>query len=90
MTAQRDKGREQKERRQALEQVRGAVQDVKQRINAAENTFQTAVDDVLVESCVYELKALQARYDYLIKTARAIARGDDGGAGDTQKTRGRG
>jgi len=57
---------EEPERNELIE----ALQDTGERLRLAEIGFNNVSDPELVESCVYEIASLQARYNYLIKKAR--------------------
>ena len=46
------------------------ISDIKERIKSATSKFNNESDEDLIEACIYELKANEARYDYLIKIAK--------------------
>ena len=62
---QRDRGAERRHLQQCLERVR-------MELNQAYTAFNMADDADLVESCVFEINALRARYNYLLKQAKWI------------------
>jgi hypothetical protein len=43
---------------------------INEKLNRQNKLFDLAEDDDLIEAIIYEQKALQLRYDYLIKKAR--------------------
>lgn len=56
------------ERRQLLE----SMADTRRALNQAYNSFNTHSDPDLVESCVYEINALQSRYAYLARQMKEL------------------
>ena len=57
---------EQREHREILDAVREALEQLKQ----ANQAFENASEPELVEACVYEIKAIQARYAFCLRMAR--------------------
>lgn len=51
-------------------QLQECLERVREELNQAYTAFNMADDDDLVESCVFEINALQARYNYLLKQAK--------------------
>lgn len=45
---------------------------VKAQIQNAETHFELESDNDLIESTIYEMEALKARYRYLVKSAKAV------------------
>ena len=63
------KGRNSKEdtsRTQLLSQL----QEVVSQLSRAYTNFNSSADPDLIESCVYEINSLQARYGYLLRSAK--------------------
>ncbi len=58
-------GREEEKR-----QLRRCMEDVRRSLNQAYTAFNMADDADLIESCVFEINALQARYNYLVKQVK--------------------
>lgn len=56
------------ERRALLE----SMADTRKALNQAYNSFNTHSDPDLVESCVYEINALQSRYAYLARRMKEL------------------
>ena len=50
-----------------------AIREVCALIEQVENRFAFETDPDLIESCVYELQSLQARYRYLLRESRMNA-----------------
>lgn len=50
-----------------LEEIRSTVNQ----INSARLWFETESDEDLIDSCVYQLEALEARYRYLLRVAKS-------------------
>lgn len=48
------------------------IEAVKNSLNAVSERFEYQSDPDLVEACIYEMKALAARYRYLTKEARRL------------------
>lgn len=46
------------------------IEAVKQGLNSVSSRFEFQSDPDLVESCIYEMQALTARYRYLLREAR--------------------
>ena len=57
---------QEKERREALEGLRETADG----LALARDKFNNAAEPELVEACVYEINALQARYAYFLRLAR--------------------
>ena len=51
-------------------QLQESLERVRLELNQAYTAFNMADDEDLVESCVFEINALQARYNYLLKQAK--------------------
>jgi len=49
--------------------IRNELDHTLERLRAVEDAFNTVVDEKLIESCIYEQKALLLRVEYLIKLA---------------------
>ena len=56
------------ERRTLLE----SMADTRRALNQAYGSFNSHVDPDLVESCVYEINALQSRYAYLARQMKEL------------------
>ncbi len=48
----------------------GAIADVRRDMEVARNGFQNASEPELVDAAAFEIKALEARYSYLLRLAR--------------------
>lgn len=53
-----------------LRQLQACMESVRLELNRAYTAFNMADDADWVEACVYEINALQARYNYLVKQAK--------------------
>ena len=53
-------------------QLQESLERVRLELNQAYAAFNMADDADLVESCVFEINALKARYNYLLKQAKWI------------------
>ncbi len=49
-----------------------AIQDIQARLVCARQGFESATDEALVDSYIFEITALQKKYDYFIKTAKEM------------------
>lgn len=48
-------------------QLQRCMEEVRRSLNQAYTAFNMADDDDWIESCVFEINALQARYNYLVR-----------------------
>lgn len=48
------------------------INQTKMALEAAYSNFENVVDPDLIDSCIYELNAIQNRYRFLIKQAKAV------------------
>jgi|GEM_PF-6918861 len=55
-----------------LLELRVQLNDTRRRIASANNYFNFTRDPELVEACVLEIKALEKRYEYLLRIYREI------------------
>lgn len=55
-----------------LRQLQNCLETVRRELDRAYTAFNMADDADLVESCVFEINALQARYNYLFKQAKYL------------------
>ena len=46
------------------------IEETKFALQNAQNRFESVVDDDLIDSCIYETRALESQYQYLLKKAR--------------------
>ena len=56
-----------------IAQLEESLQEVRSRLAQAYAGFNFADDGELVESYVYEIQALQARYSYLLRRRKALS-----------------
>jgi hypothetical protein len=63
-------GRKQDNQVSGQSELISALQETGERLRLAEIGFNSVSDPELVDSSVYEIASLQARYNYLIKKAR--------------------
>ncbi len=61
--------------RSAAAELQRELRDTAQALRRAYERFNYVCDPELVESCVFEINALQAKYNYLIRLARGQAEG---------------
>lgn len=57
-------------REEEKKELQDCLEEVRRRLNQAYVAFNMADDADWIESCVFEINALQARYNYLIKQAK--------------------
>lgn len=60
----------QSEREDEKQELQACMEEVRRSINQAYVAFNMADDTDLIEACVFEINALQARYNYLVKQAK--------------------
>ncbi len=59
-----------KEQEQEKQELLESLRQTREELRWARNAFNNAVEPELVEACVYEINALQARYAYFLRQAR--------------------
>ena len=64
------KRREIKARRAELKRVSDEITSIRRDLSEAWDVFNSTTDPALTEACIYEINALRARYDHIIKGAR--------------------
>lgn len=47
------------------------IEDVKKAMDTAYTNFENLTEPELIDSCIYELQAIQMRYQYLLNLAKA-------------------
>ena len=63
-------GQKSARREEEQRQLQSCMEEVRRSLNQAYTAFNMADDADWVESCVFEINALQARYNYLLKQAK--------------------
>ena len=53
------------------QEILGALRETQRALSHAYLAFDDAVDPELVESCIYEIRSLQARINYLLRRMKA-------------------
>lgn len=56
----------------AREELLNEIEDIKRSLATAHSNFEYACDPDLVDSCIYEVNAIQHRYKYLLKEMRKV------------------
>ena len=54
------------------EAILSAIRQVQIQLECARNSFETVTDEALIDSYIYEIIALQKKYEYFLKTAKAM------------------
>ena len=54
------------------EKVLLAIQEIQAKLICAKQGFEAATDDALVDSYIYEITALNKKYEYFLKTAKEM------------------
>ncbi|KXL54189.1 hypothetical protein CLNEO_04190 [Anaerotignum neopropionicum] len=49
-----------------------AIQEIQTRLICARQGFEAATDEALVDSYIFEITALQKKYDFFLKTAKEM------------------
>lgn len=49
-----------------------SIKKVTENLNQAYNNFNLITDPELIDSCIYELKSMQLKYQYLIQQAKEL------------------
>lgn len=63
---------EQKELRAEGEAILAAIRQIQAQLEAARQAFENAVDESLIDSYIYEIIALQKKYEYFLRAAKEI------------------
>ncbi len=61
---------EQQDKQQEREKILAEIKKVSGQIARIESCFQMTSDEDLIDSCIYEMESLNARYRYLLRKAR--------------------
>lgn len=56
----------------AREELLNEIEEIKLLLETAHSNFDNACDPDLVDSCIYELNAIQYKYKYLLKQMRKM------------------
>lgn len=54
------------------EKILLAIQEIQMKLVCARQGFEAATDEALVDSYIFEITALQKKYDYFLKTAKEM------------------
>ena len=54
------------------EAILAAIRQVQEQLECARSAFDTATDETLIDSYIYEIIALQKKYEYFLKTAKEL------------------
>ncbi|MGE4353027.1 MAG: DUF2508 family protein [Oscillospiraceae bacterium] len=65
------KRREIKARKAELARVDKEIKEIRHSLNDAWQVFNSTTDPALTEACIFEINALRARYDHILKGARS-------------------
>jgi len=52
--------------------ILAAIQQIQLQLECARCSFEDATDEALIDSYIYEIIALQKKYDYFLKTAKEM------------------
>lgn len=56
----------------AREELLSEIEEIKQSLATAHSHFENACDPDLVDSCIYQVNAIQYKYKYLLKEIRKV------------------
>lgn len=65
-------------REEEKREIQACLEEVRRSLNQAYTAFNMADDADWIEACVFEINALQARYNYLIKQAKWLDEEEEG------------
>lgn len=54
------------------EAILAAIRQVQLQLECARSAFETVTDETLIDSYIYEIIALQKKYEYFLKTAKEM------------------
>lgn len=52
--------------------ILAAIRQIQLQMECARSSFQDATDEALIDSYIYEIIALQKKYEYFLKTAKEM------------------
>ena len=52
--------------------ILAAIRQIQMQLECARQSFENAVDESLIDSYIYEIIALQKKYEYFLKAAKEI------------------
>lgn len=52
--------------------ILAAIRQIQLQMECARSSFEDATDEVLIDSYIYEIIALQKKYEYFLKTAKEM------------------
>ena len=52
--------------------ILAAIRQIQLQMECARSSFEDATDEALIDSYIYEIIALQKKYEYLLKTAKEM------------------
>lgn len=58
--------------RQEGEAILAAIRQIQLQLECTRQAFENAVDESLIDSYIYEMIALQKKYEYFLRAAKAI------------------
>ena len=56
-----------------IESIKKILRETEEQLNRAHTRFDFLVDEDLIESQIYEIRALKARYSYYLKKAKELS-----------------
>ena len=56
-----------------IESIKKILRETEEQLNRAHTRFDFLVDEDLIESQIYEIRALKARYSYYLKKAKVLS-----------------
>ena len=54
------------------EAILSAIRQIQLQLECARNSFETVTDESLIDSYIYEIIALQKKYEYFLRTAKEM------------------
>ena len=54
------------------EAILSAIRQIQLQLECARSSFEDATDEALIDSYIYEIIALQKKYEYFLKTAKEM------------------
>ena len=54
------------------EAILSAIRQIQLQLECARNSFETVTDECLIDSTIYEIIALQKKYEYFLKAAKEM------------------
>lgn len=63
--------------REEAKKIIQIIEEIRQKLEDAQRRFDCVTDETLIDSCIYEISALNKKYEYFIRIAKEMGLGKD-------------